>query len=114
MQIRSRYLHSADQSQVVLDIITKLYALDVILEYSVLDVVTKLYTLDVILYYSSSEARIREEITSTEDTTSKTVRLRPPTYCDPPSNICKYNTVCLNGSGTLILSCFTALVQDLL
>ena len=75
MQIRSRYLHSADQSQVVLDIATKLYALDVILECSVLDTATKLYALDVILEYSS-KARIRKEITSTEDTTSKTVRLR--------------------------------------
>ena len=43
--------------------------------------------------------------------------LRPPVYCDAPSNICKYIIIivyCLNGSGTLILSCFTALVHDLL
>ena len=24
--------------------------------------------------------------------------LRPPVYCDAPSNTCKYNTACLNGS----------------
>ena len=49
--MRSRRFHSADQSQVVLDIASKLYMVDVTLEYS-------------------SKARIREEITSTDDTTT--------------------------------------------
>ena len=40
--------------------------------------------------------------------------LRPPVYCDAPSNIWKYNTACQNDSGTLILSCFTAPIRDLL
>ena len=49
MQIRSRCLHSADKSQVVLDIATKLYTLDVILEHSLFSTAIKLYSLDVIL-----------------------------------------------------------------
>ena len=42
-QIRSRCLHSADQSQVVLDIATKLYTLDVLLEYSLFSTAIKLF-----------------------------------------------------------------------
>ena len=65
----------ADQSQVVLDIATKLYTLDAILEYSLFSTAIKpLYSLDVILEYS--KARIREEKFSTEHTTSKTARFR--------------------------------------
>ena len=53
---------------VVLDIATKLYALDVIQEYSVLHIATKLYTLDE--YSSKARIRTSKEITSTENTTS--------------------------------------------
>ena len=56
--------HSADQSQVVLDIATKLYTLDVILKYRLFSTAIKLYSLDVILEYI--KARIREKKFSTE------------------------------------------------
>ena len=71
-QIRSRCLQSAEQSQVVLDIAAKRYTLDVILEYSLFSTAIKLCSLDVILEYS--KARIREEKTSAEHTTSTAAR----------------------------------------
>ena len=49
-----RCLNSADQSQVVLDIATKLYALHVTLEYSLFSTAIKLYSLDAILEYSKA------------------------------------------------------------
>ena len=81
--------HSADQSQVILDIATKLYTLDVILEYRLFSTAIKLNSLDVILEYS--KARIREEKVSTEQENSSIsteMVLRPPVYCDAHSNIC--------------------------
>ena len=76
--------HSAGNSEAVVDIArtnhlavfdidTKLYTLDVILEYSLFSTAKKLYSLDVILDYR--KARIREEKFSTERTTRcKTAR----------------------------------------
>ena len=77
--------HSAGKSEAVVDIArtnhlavfdiaTKLYTLDVILEYSLFSTAIKLYSFDVILEYS--KVRIREEKFSTEHTTSKTARFR--------------------------------------
>ena len=68
---------------------------------------------DILLEYSKARIPRKKQYRAYNkqgSSTSTEMILRPPVYCDAPSNICKYNTACLNGSGTLILSCLTALL----
>ena len=62
----------------------------------VLDVVTKLYTLDVLLEYSKTRIRKEKLVPSIQEAkqTSTEIILRPPVYDDAPWNVCnKYITV---------------------